>query len=82
MATSGRDNRENPGHARPTCHRIRARAAHLHGLYNRLRELLLGIGSALERAFDYFKQHGAVVLLTGYQTPAQLRTARRRRQIT
>lgn len=50
-------------------------------MYNRLRELLLGISPALERAFDWPRRRGAVVLLTGYQTPAQLRAARRSRLI-
>lgn len=50
-------------------------------LYNRLRELLLGISPALERAFDWSRHHGAMVMLTGYQTPAQLRAARRPRLI-
>ncbi|MEU6148047.1 IS110 family transposase [Streptomyces sp. NPDC047081] len=42
-------------------------------LINRMRDLLLGISPALERAFDYSAVKGAVVLLTGYQTPAALR---------
>lgn len=50
-------------------------------LYNRLRELLLGISPALECAFDWSKNRGAVILLTGYQTPAQLRSARRHRLV-
>lgn len=50
-------------------------------LYNRLRELLLGISPALERAFDWSGNRGAVILLTGYQTPAQLRAARRHRLV-
>ena len=50
-------------------------------LYNRLRELLMGISPALERAFDWSKHRGALVLLTGYQTPAQLRAARRPRLV-
>lgn len=40
---------------------------------SRLREQLLGIFPALERAFDYVNHKGALVLLTGYQTPAALR---------
>jgi transposase len=40
---------------------------------NRLREQLLGIFPALERAFDYVNHKGALLLLTGYQTPAALR---------
>lgn len=40
---------------------------------NRLRDTLTAIFPALERAFDFSSQRGAVVLLTGYQTPAGLR---------
>lgn len=50
-------------------------------MYNRLRELLLGISPALERAFDWPRHRGAVILLTGYQTPVQLHAARRARLI-
>lgn len=50
-------------------------------LYNRLRDVLLGISPALERAFDWSGNRGALILLTGYQTPAQLRAARRHRLI-
>ena len=42
-------------------------------MINRLRDTLTGIFPALERAFDYSNQRGALVLLTGYQTPAALR---------
>lgn len=42
-------------------------------LVNRLRDLLLGIFPALERAFDYSNHKGALVLLTGYQSPETLR---------
>ncbi len=42
-------------------------------LVNRLRDMLLGIFPALERAFDYSKHKGALVLLTGYQSPKKLR---------
>ncbi len=42
-------------------------------MVNRLRDALTGIFPALERAFDYSGQHGALVLMTGYQTPAALR---------
>lgn len=42
-------------------------------LINRLRDLLAGIGPALERAFGYSTAKGLVVMLTGYQTPAALR---------
>lgn len=50
-------------------------------LYNRLRELLVGISPALERAFDWSKHRSTVALLTGYQTPAQLRAVRRHRLV-
>ncbi|MGX1303309.1 transposase [Streptomyces albogriseolus] len=43
---------------------------------NRLRDLLTGMFPALERAFDYSARKGALVLLTGYQTPAALRRRR------
>ncbi|MFJ4512861.1 IS110 family transposase [Streptomyces sp. NPDC088816] len=42
-------------------------------LINRLRDLLVGICPALERAFDYSAAKGPVVMLTDYQTPAALR---------
>ncbi|UQA97185.1 IS110 family RNA-guided transposase [Streptomyces halobius] len=42
-------------------------------LINRLRDLLVGICPALERAFDYSPAKGPVILLTEYQTPAALR---------
>lgn len=45
---------------------------------NRLRELLMGIFPALERALDVTNT-GPLVLLTGYQTPAALRRAGRTR---
>ena len=41
---------------------------------NRLRELLGSIFPALERAFDY-STRSALILLTGFQTPAALRDA-------
>lgn len=41
---------------------------------NRLRELLASIFPALERAFDY-STRSALVLLTGFQTPAGIREA-------
>lgn len=41
-------------------------------LINRLREVLVGICPALERAFEYRKRPG-LVLLTGFQTPAAIR---------
>jgi transposase len=40
---------------------------------NRLRDQLLGYFPALERAFDYSASKAALVLLTGYRTPATLR---------
>jgi transposase len=42
-------------------------------MINRLRDTLTAIFPALERAFDYSSQRGALVLLTGYQTPDALR---------
>ncbi|MCX4762435.1 IS110 family transposase [Streptomyces sp. NBC_01275] len=42
-------------------------------LINRLRDLLVGICPALERAFDCSAAKGPVVMLTEYQTPAALR---------
>lgn len=42
-------------------------------LINRLRDTLTGIFPALERSFDYSARKGALVLLTGYQTPAAIR---------
>jgi transposase len=42
-------------------------------LINRLRDLLVGICPALERAFGYSSAKGPVVMLTEYQTPAALR---------
>jgi transposase len=42
-------------------------------LLSRLRELLTGVFPALERAFDYSRHRGALVLLTGYQSPDSLR---------
>lgn len=42
---------------------------------NRLRAQLLEIFPALERAFDYSTTKAALVLLTGYQTPAAIRGA-------
>jgi transposase len=48
-------------------------------LVNRLRDVLTGIFPALERAFDYSAHKGALVLLTGYQTPAAIRRRGRAR---
>ncbi len=42
-------------------------------IMNRLRDVLTGYFPALERAFDVAHSHGAVVLATGYQTPAGIR---------
>jgi transposase len=42
-------------------------------MINRLRDVLLGYFPALERAFDYAHSRGALVLLTGYQTPQTIR---------
>ncbi len=42
---------------------------------NRLRAQLLEMFPALERAFDYSTTKAALVLLTGYQTPAAIRGA-------
>ncbi len=42
-------------------------------MINRLRDVLSGYFPALERAFDYSASRGALVLLTGYQTPAAIR---------
>ncbi|MDQ0847610.1 IS110 family transposase [Streptomyces sp. V1I6] len=42
-------------------------------MLNRLRDVLTGIFPALERAFDYADHKGALILLTGYQTPASIR---------
>jgi transposase len=51
-------------------------------LINRLRDLLVGICPALERAFDYSAAKGPVVMLTEYQTPAALRRIGVRRLTT
>jgi transposase len=40
---------------------------------NRLRDVLSGYFPALERAFDFAHSRGALVLLTGYQTPNAIR---------
>lgn len=50
-------------------------------MINRLRDVLSGYFPALEREFDYSTSRGAVVLLTGYQTPAAIR-ARGRVRLT
>ncbi|MFC5668311.1 IS110 family transposase [Kitasatospora misakiensis] len=48
-------------------------------MINRLRDVLTGVFPALERAFDYSAHKGALVLLTGYQTPAAIRRQGRAR---
>ncbi|MFE9775577.1 IS110 family transposase [Streptomyces sp. NPDC005931] len=48
-------------------------------MINRLRDVLTGVFPALERAFDHSPQKGALVLLTGYQTPAAIRRRGRSR---
>lgn len=48
-------------------------------MINRLRDVLTGIFPALERAFDYSHHKGALMLLTGYQTPAAIRRRGRAR---
>lgn len=48
-------------------------------MINRLRDVLTGIFPALERAFDYSSQRGALVLLAGYETPAVIRRRGRAR---
>ena len=49
---------------------------------NRLRAHLLEYFPALERAFDYSVSKSALILLTGYQTPAALRRVGRARLAT
>ncbi|WP_369393195.1 IS110 family transposase [Streptomyces sp. CG1] len=46
---------------------------------NRLRDVLTGVFPALERSFDYSNHKGALVLLTGHQTPASIRRRGRAR---
>ena len=48
-------------------------------MINRLRDVLTGVFPALERAFEYSSHRGALVLLTGYQTPAAIRRRGRAR---
>ncbi|WP_405717463.1 IS110 family transposase [Streptomyces sp. NBC_01537] len=48
-------------------------------MINRLRDVLTGVFPALERAFDYSAHKAALVLLTGYQTPAAIRRRGRAR---
>ncbi|MGK2854166.1 MAG: IS110 family transposase [Microbacteriaceae bacterium] len=42
-------------------------------MVNRLRDVLSGYFPALERSFDYAHSRGALVLLTGHQTPQAIR---------
>jgi transposase len=58
---------------RLTAHRDDLMADWARGV-NRLRDLLTGIFPALERAFGY-STRSALILLTGYQTPATIRGA-------
>ncbi|MET7493863.1 IS110 family transposase [Streptomyces sp900116325] len=51
-------------------------------MINRFRDVLTGAFPALERAFDYSAHKGALVLLTGYQTPAAIRRKGRTRLTT
>ncbi|MFF4181018.1 IS110 family transposase [Streptomyces sp. NPDC001750] len=48
-------------------------------MINQLRDVLTGVFPALEPAFDYSAHKGALVLLTGYQTPAAIRRRGRAR---
>ncbi|MGW2721618.1 IS110 family transposase [Streptomyces sp. NPDC001492] len=48
-------------------------------MINRLRDVLSGIFPAVERAFDYSDHKGALILLTGYQIPADIRRRGRAR---
>ncbi len=48
-------------------------------MINRPRDVLTVVFPTLERAFDYSSQKGALVLLTGYQTPAAIRRRGRAR---
>jgi transposase len=59
--------------ARLTAHREDLMADWVRGV-NRLRDLLMSIFPALERAFDY-STRSPLVLLTGFQTPAAIRSA-------
>ena len=42
-------------------------------MIDRLRDVLSGVFPGRERAFDYSAHNGALVLLTGYQTPPTIR---------
>lgn len=48
-------------------------------MINRLRDVLTGVFPVLERAFDYSAHKGALVLLTGHQSPAAIRRRGRAR---
>ncbi|MGW7527960.1 IS110 family transposase [Streptomyces sp. NPDC054783] len=48
-------------------------------MLNRLKDVLTGMFPALERALDYSAHKGALVLLTGYQTPVAIRRRGRAR---
>lgn len=48
-------------------------------MINRLRDVLTGYFPALEAAFDFAHHKGALVLLTGYQTPAAIRRTGQKR---
>jgi transposase len=58
---------------RLTAHREDLMADWVRGI-NRLRDLLIGIFPALERAFDY-STRSPLILLTGFQTPDAIRAA-------
>ncbi|WP_331733996.1 IS110 family transposase (plasmid) [Streptomyces atratus] len=47
--------------------------------YNRMRDTLTGVFPALERTFNFSAHKGAVVLLTGFQTPSGIRRMGRSR---
>ncbi|MFF4484991.1 IS110 family transposase [Streptomyces sp. NPDC001544] len=64
--------------ALPTAHRSHLVADRVR-MTNRLRDVLTGVFPALERSFDYSNHKGALVLLTGYQTPASIRRRGRAR---
>jgi len=61
-----------------TAHRADLIADRVRGI-NRLRDLLTSVFPALEREFDYASCKGALVLLSGYATPARLRRVGRTR---
>ena len=64
---------------RTLCARRTDVAADRNRAINRLRAQLLEYFPALERAFDYAHRKGALILLTGYQTPEALRRIGRTR---